>query len=78
VNEHVELSADQNLIARLAAHRTVGAAPADQLLWLAERGVLRRFPANAVALMADLEMESLWVHRTSNEQPLRDCADARR
>lgn len=53
--------ADSRLVDRLAAHRTVGSAPREQLEWLADRGVLREFPAGIVALAAGTEMFWLWV-----------------
>jgi hypothetical protein len=31
-----------NLVDRLAGHKTVGAAPREELIWLASRGTLRQ------------------------------------
>ncbi len=46
---------------RLARHRTLGAAPRDQLEWLAAHGELRHFPAGAVVRHVHDELDSLWI-----------------
>jgi len=42
-----------DLVARLAAHRTVGAAPRDELIWLAAHGVLYHAPAGESLTQSD-------------------------
>jgi len=55
------LAADPRLVDRLAAHRTVGGAPREELVWIAGRGVVQTFPAGVVALPAGIEMFGLWI-----------------
>jgi signal transduction histidine kinase len=42
-------SVDADLVARLALHRTLGAAPREELAWLAAHGELRRYAVGEVA-----------------------------
>jgi len=50
-----------DLVERLAAHRTLGSAPREQLEWLASRGTLRRFAAGETLGSVDVPLRSLWV-----------------
>jgi signal transduction histidine kinase len=52
---------DIPLIDRLAAHRTLGGAPRQQLEWLAAHGTRLRFPAGAVVRQAREEIDALWI-----------------
>ncbi len=46
---------------QLARHRTLGAAPPDELAWLAERGVLRHLEAGAILSSPAAPVESLFI-----------------
>jgi len=52
---------DTDLTARLAAHRTLGSAPREQLEWLASRGALRRFGASEQIGSKGQHIDSLYV-----------------
>ena len=52
---------EADLVERLAAHRTLGAAPREQLEWLAAHGTLLRFVAGEVVARKDDPMTSLNV-----------------
>jgi signal transduction histidine kinase len=52
---------DSSLVDRLAAHRTLGQAPREQLEWLARCGVPRQFAVGAVARRAQEELDGLWI-----------------
>ena len=54
------MTADE-LVERLAGHRTLGTAPRAQLEWLATHGERLTFPAGAVIFPANQAMGSLWV-----------------
>jgi signal transduction histidine kinase len=57
---------DTDLVARLAAHRTLGAAPREQLEWLATHGTLRRFATGEVMSTPDQPIDSLFVVLTGH------------
>ena len=50
-----------DLIERLAAHRTLGAAPRQELEWLASRGTLRLLAEGDVVSAKDVPVESLFI-----------------
>jgi signal transduction histidine kinase len=50
-----------DLVDRLAAHRTLGAAPREELAWLAEHGSLRQLDADEVLTPKTAEVEWLYV-----------------
>jgi signal transduction histidine kinase len=50
-----------NLVDRLAEHRTVGAAPREELTWLASSGVLRQIDAGQVLTAKGTPPEGLFV-----------------
>jgi signal transduction histidine kinase len=52
---------DAALVQRLAAHRTLGSAPREQLEWLASRGKLQRFEGGSTPWPATREVDSLMV-----------------
>ncbi len=52
---------DTDLISRLAEHRTIGAAPRDELEWLAARGTIRTFEAGEVMRPEGAPIDSMWV-----------------
>jgi signal transduction histidine kinase len=49
------------IVERLAGHRTLGAAPRDQLAWLAAHGVLERYPAGEVLLRPGDQLPDLSI-----------------
>jgi signal transduction histidine kinase len=49
------------LVERLAAHRTLGAAPREQLAWVAERGRLLEFPAGHTLFRTGEPISELYV-----------------
>jgi signal transduction histidine kinase len=51
---------DQDLVTRLAQHRTIGNAPRGELEWLAAHGYVRRFESGEMVRKGD-PVESLWV-----------------
>ena len=52
---------DQEIVERLAAHRTLGSAPREELAWLASRGTLRRFePGSRVSTKGE-PLRSLYI-----------------
>jgi len=52
---------DTDIVARLAAHRTLGSAPREQLEWLASRGTLRHFAVGDVYASSAAALRSLIV-----------------
>ncbi len=52
---------DPELVARLAAHRTLASAPREQLAWLASRGSLHRYAAGDVVGTVTEPLETLTV-----------------
>jgi signal transduction histidine kinase len=50
-----------DLVDRLAAHKTLGAAPREELAWLAEHGTLRQLIAGDVLSSKGARVESLFV-----------------
>ena len=50
-----------NLVDRLAAHRTLGPAPREELAWLAARGSLRRLNSGDVLTVKGVRPEGLFV-----------------
>ena len=52
---------DADLVERLAAHRTLGSAPREQLEWLAARSTLHRFAAGEVLGGKGTKIDSLYV-----------------
>jgi signal transduction histidine kinase len=55
------MAADPGLVERLAAHRTVGAAPREQLEWLAEHGELRVMEPGVILTPKGQPVEGLFV-----------------
>jgi signal transduction histidine kinase len=55
------MTALEDLVDRLAAHRLVGSAPRSQLVWLAAHGQLRRLEAGESVLSQGAEMYGLYV-----------------
>jgi signal transduction histidine kinase len=51
----------EQLVERLAAHRTLSKVPREQLAWLAARGVLLRLPAGALVRKTGEPIHELWV-----------------
>ena len=51
----------ENLVDRLAAHRTLGAAPREELTWLASHGILRELRTGDVLTMKGVRPEGLFV-----------------
>ncbi|HSM50243.1 MAG TPA: cyclic nucleotide-binding domain-containing protein, partial [Thermoanaerobaculia bacterium] len=51
----------ETLLERLLAHRTLAAAPADQLAWLATHGWLARFPAGVTLVRTGEPIRELYV-----------------
>ena len=49
------------LVDRLAAHRALSAVPRAQLVWLAERGEVRRYAAGELIEHAGDPIDALWV-----------------
>ena len=58
---NTDATSTTDLVTRLAAHRTLGAAPRAQLEWLASRGTLLRFPAGEVMRRVREEIDALWI-----------------
>lgn len=52
---------DTSLVERLAAHRTLAAAPRPQLEWLAAHGELRRVAVGEATAVEDQPITGLWV-----------------
>ena len=52
---------ETDLVERLAAHKTVGAAPREELAWLAEHGTLRQMAAGDVLTAKGAKVEGLFV-----------------
>jgi signal transduction histidine kinase len=52
---------DSDLISRLAAHRTIGTAPREELEWLAGHGSIRTFEAGTVVTGEGEPIDSMWV-----------------
>jgi signal transduction histidine kinase len=52
---------DSDLVDRLAAHRAIGAAPREELAWLAAHGSLRRLNAGEVLSAKSAKVEGLFV-----------------
>jgi signal transduction histidine kinase len=50
-----------DLVERLAAHRTLGAAPREELAWLASHGSFRRVNPGEVVAQKGQPVEELWV-----------------
>ncbi len=50
-----------DLIDRLAAHKTLGAAPREELVWLAEHGTLRHLETGEVLSHKGVQVEGLYV-----------------
>lgn len=66
------LVTDQDLVERLASHRTLGSAPRDQLAWLASRGTLRRFDAGETLARKGDPIHALFVVLTGQMSILVD------
>jgi signal transduction histidine kinase len=60
------MSSSTDLVDRLAAHRTLGAAPREELQWLAARGVLRRLAEGEVVSAKDVPVEGMFVVLTGH------------
>jgi len=58
--------ADPALLTRLAQHRALGTAPANEHAWLAEHGVLRAFPAGDVVIRKHESVTSLHIMLTGH------------
>ena len=52
---------DQDLLARLAQHRTIGKAPPRELEWLAAHGHMHHFESGDVVIRKGEPVQSLWV-----------------
>ena len=52
---------DSDLVDRLAAHRTLGAAPREELAWLAAHGSIRTLKTGDVLLTKNDPVQNLWV-----------------
>lgn len=52
---------DSDLISRLVEHRTIGAAPREELEWLASHGSPRAFEAGEVVTAEGEPIDSMWV-----------------
>ena len=52
---------DQDLLARLAQHRTIGSAPRRELEWLAAHGHMRHFDSGEVVIRKGEPVQSMWV-----------------
>ena len=52
---------DPELVERLAAHRTLGSAPRDQLAWLASQGTLERYDRGAIVSNKSQPLRTLVV-----------------
>lgn len=52
---------DSDVISRLAGHRTIGAAPREELEWLAHRGTIRSFEAGEVMRPEGAPIDTMWV-----------------
>ncbi|HSC28722.1 MAG TPA: ATP-binding protein [Vicinamibacterales bacterium] len=52
---------EQQLVDRLAAHRTLGAAPRDQLEWIVRHGELHRFAADQIVVAANHPLQYMWI-----------------
>jgi CRP-like cAMP-binding protein len=50
-----------DLVERMAAHRTLGAAPREQLAWLAAHGELHEYPAGRMLVRAGEPIVELYV-----------------
>jgi signal transduction histidine kinase len=50
-----------DLVERLAEHKTVGAAPREELAWLASHGSLRQLEAGAVLTTKGAQVEALYI-----------------
>ena len=50
-----------DLVERLAEHKTIGAAPREELVWLASHGSLRQLDAGAVLTAKGAQVEGLFV-----------------
>src|SRR5215217_8161761 len=55
------MTASADLVDRLAAHRTVGSAPFEELTWLASRGTLRQLHAGQVLTAKGTRPSGLFV-----------------
>jgi len=53
--------ADADLVDRLTRHRALGAAPREELAWLAAHGTVRKLKAGDVLLTSHEPVENLWV-----------------
>jgi signal transduction histidine kinase len=51
----------EKLVERLAAHRTLAAAPRQQLAWVAERGQMFAFPVGHMLVRTGEPVDHLWV-----------------
>jgi CRP-like cAMP-binding protein len=49
-----------DLVDRLAAHRTIGSAPREELEWIAAHGHIRRLATGDVAVIASAAVEGLY------------------
>ncbi len=57
------------LVDRLAGHKTLGAAPREELAWLASRGTLRQLHAGEVLTAKGTRPEGLFVVLSGSLQP---------
>jgi CRP-like cAMP-binding protein len=55
-----------DLVDRLAAHKTVGAAPREELVWLAAHGTLRHMNEGEVVSAKDVPVEGLFIVLTGH------------
>lgn len=51
----------EELVELLAAHRTIGSAPREQLVWIAEHGTLRRFEQGEVVVSRSKVVDGLYI-----------------
>ncbi len=51
----------EHLVDRLAAHRTIGKAPREELIWIATHGTLRRFREGEIVLRHNESVDALYV-----------------
>jgi signal transduction histidine kinase len=58
--ENVE-KVDDNIVRRLAAHRLLSGAPAEEIRWLADRGTLKRFETGDVLATSSEPLEAMHI-----------------
>src|SRR5207247_9847854 len=55
------LMTEPDLVDRLAAHRTIGTAPREELAWLASHGSLRHLDTGDMLTAKNVKVENLYV-----------------